>query len=315
LHILMMEHKLLIGIASDFRKITREIGEFYDTSEGEELLKELNNVVSKLEDSASHYLREENVLFPYLEKHGIVGPLKVMWIEHDKIREIKKDVRKHIDSFDKIKFSHFAFSLEKSANELSEIFEVHFNKENSILYEAALRVIDEIEWIEIRKQFDEMGYPAFLPKKSLIELDGQSEITTEHEAEGGIVFDTGDFSGIQLESMLDALPFDVTFIDDEDRVRYFNQPADPIFTRMKAIIGTKVQNCHPSKSVHMVDQILTDFRNGVSKVAEFWIKMGEKYVYIRYFPVRDKQGNYLGCMEVSQDIAPVQKIKGEKRLL
>ena len=312
LHILMMEHKLLIELGAELRDVA---GNMKNSSNGKDNLERLEKVVSNLEDSASHYLREENVLFPYLEKHGIVGPLKVMWMEHDNIREIKKELVNLIKSADKDKPENFAADLVKIANELSENYSVHFNKENTILYQAAFRVIDELEWIEIRKQFDEMGYPEFLPKDSLIELEGQNDITTTHDPEGGIVFDTGSFSAIQLESLLDTVPFDITFIDDEDRVRYFNQPGDPIFTRMKATLGTRVQNCHPSKSVHMVDEILTGFRSGEKKTAEFWIKMGPKYVYIRYFPVRDKEGNYLGCMEVSQDIAPIQTIEGEKRLL
>ena len=132
---------------------------------------------------------------------------------------------------------------------------------------------------------------------------------------GQIVFETGSFSKEELETLLNTLPVDITFVGKEDTVRYFSKAKERIFPRTKAVIGRKVQQCHPPKSIHVVNKILDDFRNGYKDVAEFWIHVKERLIYIRYFAVRDKNGEYLGCLEVTQDITDIKKIEGEKRLL
>jgi len=133
--------------------------------------------------------------------------------------------------------------------------------------------------------------------------------------EGQVVLETGSFSKEELEALLNTLPVDITFVDKENAVRYFSKAKNRIFTRTKAIIGRKVQQCHPPKSIHVVNKILDDFRNGHKDVAEFWIHSKERLIYIRYFAVRDTGGEYLGCLEVTQDITDIKKIEGEKRLL
>ena len=118
-----------------------------------------------------------------------------------------------------------------------------------------------------------------------------------------------------IESMLDAMPIEISFVDENDEVRYFNKNGDRIFPRPRSIVGKKVQQCHPQKSVHKVLQILEAFKKGKRDVTEFWINLKGRQIYIRYFPVRDKDGKYLGTLEVSQDITDIKKIEGEKRLL
>ena len=118
-----------------------------------------------------------------------------------------------------------------------------------------------------------------------------------------------------IESMLDSMPVEVSFVDENDVVRYFNKNGDRIFPRPRSIVGKKVQQCHPQKSVHKVLQILEAFKKGKKDVAEFWINLKGRQIYIRYFPVRDKDKKYLGTLEISQDITDITKIKGEKRLL
>ena len=118
-----------------------------------------------------------------------------------------------------------------------------------------------------------------------------------------------------IESMLDAMPIEISFVDENDEVRYFNKNGDRIFPRPRSIVGKKVQQCHPQKSVHKVLQILEALKKGEKDVAEFWINLKGRQIYIRYFPVRDKDGKYLGTLEVSQDITDIKKIEGEKRLL
>jgi uncharacterized protein len=142
-----------------------------------------------------------------------------------------------------------------------------------------------------------------------------TEIHTNSKTGGAVPFPTGTLSVAEISALLDTLPVDITFVDKDDTVRYFNQAAGRIFPRAKAVIGRKVQNCHPKDSVDKVQAILDGFRNGTLPHAEFWIPVEEKLVYIRYLPVRDQEGAYLGCIEVTQDIAPIKKIEGQKRLL
>jgi len=123
------------------------------------------------------------------------------------------------------------------------------------------------------------------------------------------------FSTETLEAILDTLPVDLTFVDESDTVRYYSKGDERIFRRTPAVIGKKVQECHPQKSLHKVEQVVSDLKAGRRNVAEFWIDLKERKVYIRYFAVRDKTGKYIGTLEVTQDITDLQKITGEKRLL
>ncbi|MBM4452291.1 MAG: DUF438 domain-containing protein [Chloroflexi bacterium] len=130
-----------------------------------------------------------------------------------------------------------------------------------------------------------------------------------------MAFETGSLSPLEVEAIFNNLPVDITFVDKDDRVRYFSQSSERIFPRTKAVIGRTVQQCHPQKSVHVVNQILDDFRSGKRNMAQFWINLKGRLVYIRYFAVRDSKSGYLGCLEVTQDITDIKKIEGEKRLL
>jgi len=130
-----------------------------------------------------------------------------------------------------------------------------------------------------------------------------------------IDLDTGELNQREIKAIMNTLPIDVTFVDKDDTVRHFNRPEERIFPRTKSVIGRRVQMCHPQKSLHVVNRILQDFREGKRDVAEFWINVKGRLIYIRYFAVRDRNGEYLGTLEVTQDITEIKKIEGEKRLL
>lgn len=140
-------------------------------------------------------------------------------------------------------------------------------------------------------------------------------LADETISEGYIRMETGILSIQQLELMLNHLPVDITFIDKDDVVRYFSHGKERIFTRTKAVIGRTVQNCHPPKSVHVVEQLLYDFKSGAKDCEDFWIQFKGNYIYIRYFAVRDENGTYMGTLEFTQNIKPIQDIEGEKRIL
>jgi len=309
--ILMEEHGQILGLSEKLLQIARSLSA--GSIDMSKALPDIRDITGGFKSSQSHYLREENVLFPYLEKHGVSGPTKVMWMEHDQIRAAEKKLYQVVDNAESLDDSGFANRLLSVAQSLSGLISVHFNKENSILFNAAVQMFTPEEFAAVRREFDEIGYCPFTPEVG--QSAGKRTEQTGISADNSIQFDSGQVTVEQLEAILNTLPVEITFIDDSDSVRYYSKPQDMIFTRTKAVIGRKVQLCHPEKSVYMVNRILADFKSGKKEVAEFWIQMGEKFVYIRYFPVRNTEGKYIGCMEVTQDIAPVQKISGERRLL
>jgi hypothetical protein len=192
---------------------------------------------------------------------------------------------------------------------ITEALSSHIYKEDHILYPAALQTITAEEWQEIREQCDELGYCCFTPKYMKAEQQKESS-----ELTGTMSFDTGNLTMEEVEAVLNALPVDITFVDSEDTVRFFNKAEGRVFPRTKAVIGRKVQQCHPPKSIHIVNQVIDDLKKGKRKSADFWIDMGGRKIYIRYFPVRNQKGEYMGCLEVTQDITDVKTIEGERRL-
>ncbi len=315
IHILMEEHKILVRFAAEFKEAAKQLQVEKDAASDSEKSKKLGRIAEHFRESETHYLREENVLFPYLEKHGITQPPAMMWTEHDQIRDIEKKIYKLLDAHDKMSFEDFVGQLEEAALSLVELLSTHFYKENNILFPTSLKVISGEEFTEIKKQFNEIGYCSFTPESARTVTEDLKPAAAKSAEVGMVDFETGSLSSEQIEAMFDSLPVEITFVDKDDRVRYFSQPKDKIFLRTKAVLGNKVQQCHPQKSIHLVNQILEDFKNGKKEVAEFWINLKGKLVYIRYFPVRNRKGEYLGCMEVTQDITDIQKIQGEKRLL
>lgn len=320
LQILMQEHQILLDSAAQLRQLSQAFAQNPEevTPTSDEFSK-LEDIIHHFQASEKHYLREENVLFPYIEKHGLTEPPAQMWIDHDKIRDIKEALFSAVASFtdDSLVADSFVQQLEKSASALAEMLSNHFYKENNILFPSAFNLIETHEWSLIRQEFDDLGYCCFTPEEATAPFGEKpsQKAPKEEPAKGLINFPTGSLSREVLEAMLNTLPLDITFVDKDDTVRYFSQGKERIFVRTKAVIGRKVQNCHPQKSVHVVQQILDDFRAGERDVAEFWINLKGRLIHIRYFPVLNEAGDYLGCLEVTQDVTPIQQLEGEKRLL
>lgn len=261
------------------------------------------------------YRRKENLLFPYLEKHGVSGPSSVMWGIHDDIRAQLKALRQATEAKDQAR-------VQEILPPMAEAIRQMIYKEENILYPTSLRVLSDAEWAAIRDQSDEIGYCLIRPGDQWQPAEvadsaagAGAEAAAAPTAGAQLSLDTGALTPEQINLVLKHLPIDVTFIDETDTVRYYSQGPDRIFDRTPAIIGRKVQNCHPPQSVHVVNRLLETFRNGERDVAEFWIQMGPKFVHIRYYAVRDGEGRYRGTIEVTQDIAPLRALEGERRLL
>jgi PAS domain S-box-containing protein len=315
IHILMEEHKIVLTIADELKNASQKVGS-KDKASAKDIAGELEQIQEKLKGSASHYLREENVLFPYLERHGITQPPAMMWMEHDKIREIEKNLYEFIDGCGSMDSDSFKKNLKDLSSLLAETLSSHFYKENNILFPTSLKVITDNEWKDVKKEFDELGYCSFTPESAISSLkETTEERAARPEVEGIAAFSTGNLSHEEIEAIFNSLPVELTFVDKEDMVRYFSQTKERIFTRTKAVIGRTVQQCHPQKSIQIVNQILEDFKAGRRDVAEFWLHLDRKLIHIRYLPVRSEKGEYLGCLEVTQDITNLKSIEGEKRLL
>lgn len=195
---------------------------------------------------------------------------------------------------------------------IQEVTDMIYREEN-ILFPMALSHFTEYEWVKIAQGSDEIGYCLTEPEA---EWKPERNVLEEKTiSEGYIKMETGILSLKQLELLLNHLPVDITFIDHNDVVRYFTQGKERIFARTKAVIGRTVQNCHPPKSVHVVEELLTDFKSGRKDCEDFWIKFRDQYILIRYFAVRDENGSYIGTLEFTQNIDPIQAIEGEKRIL
>jgi len=255
-----------------------------------------------------HYAKKENLLFPYMERYGITAPPKVMWGVDDEIRTQCKETMILAKKGNHAQLQEAVDALVHSINEM--IF-----KEENIMLPMLFEHLSQDDWKHIADEFGEIGLclidevppwvPATIPQ------------IQSHQAEapsGDIVLPTGVLNIAELVGMLDTLPIDITFVDKEDTVRYFSQGTERVFPRTKAVIGRKVANCHPPASVHIVEKLVQDFRDGRKNHEDFWIRMGDKLIMIRYFAVRDPNGEYLGVLEMTQNIGPIQTVTGEKRL-
>ncbi|MAG13963.1 MAG: hypothetical protein CMN78_05150 [Spirochaetales bacterium] len=260
----------------------------------------------------THYRRKENQLFPYLEKHGITAPPQVMWGVHDDIRALSKQTTEAFEG------RNLSAILENGKKFTKAITDMIF-KEEHILFPISLDALDESEWIDIRKGENDIGYAFEGPAGEWPgETDG-SEVSRESsnagEEAGRLELDTGRLTLNQINLLLKTLPVDVTFVDENDRVQYFSAGKERIFPRSPGIIGRNVQNCHPPKSLDVVNRIVGEFKAGTKSTADFWIRVQGRLIYIRYFAVRDENDAFKGTLEVSQDITDISSIEGERRLL
>ncbi|MGQ9500578.1 MAG: DUF438 domain-containing protein [Anaerolineae bacterium] len=272
---------------------------------------EARSLLQALREHEKHYLRKENGLFPYLEKRGFSGPSTVMWAIHDDIRAGWKRLAALLDNHPDTKQVMEVFQT------LAQAMRQMFYKEENILFPTAFQLLSDQEWMALAS--GEMITD--VPGTAVQEVSALGTQAAVQPSEALIPLKVGALTAEQINLLLTHLPIDVTYVDEHDAVRFYSATRERIFDRDPAIIGRKVQQCHPPASVHRVQRILDDFRNNRRDVAEFWIQMGGpveqggRFIHIRYFAVRDAQGAYRGTLEVVQDITAVRKLEGEKRLL
>ncbi len=283
-------------------------------------LNEIRNRVEALQEFNLHYIKKENILFPVVEKVlKEYGCLPMMWSYHDDIRNFIKDTVQIIDqgNTDLKKLNRLLGDL------YFNMYTIRF-REEYILFPVIFDMIQEDELHDMLEQSFDVGFAFISPpsEKLLAKKPGkgnsQKEETLLSQEELGdrlLDFGTGKLTIQQAVMMLNHLPVDVTFVDENDQVRYFSTPGDRIFPRSKAIIGRLVENCHPPSSVHVVKELVDAFRSGKKQKESFWIQMGNKFILIQYFALHDEEGRFRGTLEVSQDVTDIRKLEGEKRLM
>jgi uncharacterized protein len=305
IHTFIIENKELDKLVNTQLQVHLEQFEKEDSSEN--IIKLLEDI-NLLLDVDKHYSRKENLIFPYLETYGIYGPTNNMWRINDFIRDAIKDARKKLSLYNGDKQT----VIEVLKFVIQEVTTMIYREEN-ILFPMALNNFTEDEWVKIARESDEIGYCLIAPTE--VWKPERHALEEKAISEGFIKMETGLLSLKQLELLLNHLPVDLTFIDQDDVVRYFSHGKERIFARTKAVIGRTVQNCHPPRSVHVVEELLADFKAGRKDTEDFWIKFRDKYVYIRYFAIRDESGKYIGTLEFTQNIDPIKAIEGEKRIM
>lgn len=275
----------------------------------------INDLLNELKGIETHYARKELILFPLLEKQGFTGPSKVMWGKDNEIRDLLKNAISAVDGINEMGDLE-QYSKNSLDPLLEEVTGMIFKEEN-ILFPTCLEKLTTNDWVEILKESDTVGY-VFVEKPKETEAlikDLEDALLEEPVFEDNeISLPTGKLRLKELKSILNTLPVDITFVDKEDKVRYFSDSKERIFLRTKSVLGIEVQNCHPPQSLEAVENILRSFKEGKRDTVDFWINLEGKFVYIRYFAVRDDRGSYLGTLEVSQDLTEIKKLEGEKRL-
>ncbi len=278
------------------------------------LFNELRQHFNALMDVEKHYLRKENLLFPFLEKHGVTGPPTVMWGKHDETRELLKGAVEALKTAGVISVEEAKTVIDLVLNPASQAVDDMIGKEEEILFPMCLDTLSDREWLEIERQSIEYGFCLYDPKVKWTP-EGLELEESVSDGTGRIQLPSGSFDVTELTAILNTIPFDMTFVDKDDTVRYFTQGRERIFARSRAILGRNVRQCHPPSSVHVVEKILEDFKSGKEDQAAFWISLKERFIHIEYFALRGEDGGYLGTLEVSQDLTEKRKLEGERRLL
>jgi Uncharacterized conserved protein len=304
LHYLMQENREVEKLIAEVRPYIKALLK-PERFTADASLQKLKDFVREVRHYELHYIKKENILFPFLERtFNQHRCLQLMWSFHD-------DYRKSLRALEDILQSENP-DVNAINAELGKLFFVIMPiifREEQIVYPVALRAIPHKAWHDMLVQSNEIGwcYGVSPEVDSLLgEMAGQ---------EGKVDLGTGFLKPEQIMLMLNHLPVDITYVDEHDEVCYFSGAKHRIFPRSKAIIGRKVQNCHPPESVHVVNEIVEAFKNGTKDHADFWIQMKYRFIHIRYFALRDELGQYKGTIEVSQDATEIRALEGQQRLL
>ena len=278
----------------------------------EQTLSKIKQALSDLATIGKHYARKETSFFPLMTKYGITAPPQVMWGVDDKIRRLIKEANNVVNENDVD-----PAKLRKIIDEVShEVLEMIF-KEEEIMVPMIDEVASPADWGNVKDEEKQIGYTLINPPmnwKPKEEPKTVGPLSVDHLSSLFINFKEGALNLEQLSAILDLLPFALTFVDKNDKVAYFGGGA-ALFPHSKNAIGNSVFSCHTPESKPIVEKIFQDLHSGKKKVVTYWFKpkMLGRMLYLRYYAVHNKDGKYLGCLEVAEDITDIQKLSGQKK--
>jgi len=314
-HTFIQENAALTERTGLVKLLVAEIESMDNNDDALPKMREIQLQLNELMDTDKHYRRKENLIFPYFEKKGVPGVPAVMWGKDDEVRDLLKGTIAGLQGIDSIEASEAkAYNLFTVIPSVEAVDEMIY-KEEKVFLPTALDLLSDVEWYEIYSQTEEIGYCLYVPEFEWMPEDIELDQLDIKSMDGKIQLPTGLFTLEEMISMFQTLPFDMTFVDKDDNVRFFSDSPERIFDRTRAILGRKVQYCHPPSSVNIVNQILEDFKSGKETQARFWINMGPKLIYIVYYALKGKNDEYLGTLEVTQDLTDIKNIEGERRIL
>ncbi len=314
LDVLMHENKALAAVIEEANAQLATLGEI-DDAELQAAILGLTALFNQLIDVDKHYQRKEYLLFPYLERGGVTGPPKVMWGKQDEIRDLLRG------SFEVLRTPGITRDELLAATEIVLQPAVKgvadmIVKEEEILFPMLMDAVSDADWYEIQRQTPEFGYCLYDPPTEWAPPRAKAAPPDSVQQQGGrIQLPSGSFSVQELQAILNTLPVDITFVGSDDKVKYFSQSSERIFQRNRAILHRDVRHCHPPASAHIVDRILEDFKSGRQTRAPFWINLHGRMIHIEYFALHNDEGEYLGTLEVSQDLTGYRALDGEQRIL
>jgi DUF438 domain-containing protein len=308
------ENKELLIVVGQLEELYNKVTTLKTEDEIGPYFLQIKTLFNNLMDVEKHYLRKENLVFPYLENYGITGPPKVMWGKHNEIRELLKASIEVLNNPGDMTIEEVESAIQFIFKPASGAVADMTMKEDQILLPMVMDKLTDIEWYEIYKQTLEIGFCLYDPDVEWKPELGESE-TIESDDSDIIQLPSGSFTKSELQAILNSLPVDMTFVDKNEKVKYFSQGKERVFHRSRAILNRDVKLCHPPSSVHIVEQILEDFRSGKENHAPFWIQMKGRFIFIEYFALRDENGEFLGTLEVSQDLTEKRALEGDQRIL
>lgn len=301
-----------LAIENTLEKVSKLLDVYLETKEPE-LKKGIQNQLALLGEFDKHYARKEYAIFPIMESKGITAPPKVMWGVDDEIRSMFK-------AFKALLQNEEFETIPKAFSDLKYEMKEMITKEEDILLPMITDIFNEDHWLQIAKESEEIGYcivkpeAKWVPERSLPE--NVSRETKEFENDSYINFQTGHLTPHQLEKMLNNIPLELTFVDADNIVRYYNDNGEEkFFKRTSSAIGRDVLNCHPPKSLPIVTKLLADLKSGAKESESMWFRAMGKFILVTYRAVRDDDGSYMGTLEYVQDIQPFIDLDGEKRTL
>ena len=302
--LLIKDNAILTRKLVDLKPEIKRFNKQPELLSSDQYLKELVLIFEDIQKFTVHYTLKENTLFPILEKEWEdYRCVQLMWSYHDDIRKNLKLIIEQLNSgnIDLKKFNRLVGDL------FFAMYAIIF-REDKILFPTILETIPEEVLTNLLSSFKDINL-------AYVDTSNITFVKKQEETKGEINLGTGSVSVEQIKMMFNHLPVDITYVDENDEVKYFSTPKHRIFPRTTAVIGRKVHHCHPPESVHIVEQIVESFKNGDKDEAVFWIKMGPNFVLIKYFAVRDENKQYRGVLEVSQEVSEIRALEGERRLL